>query len=322
MIRLSGVSKTYRVAKRREGLRGAAASLFRREYTEVRALREVSFGIPEGALVGLIGPNGAGKSTAVKILSGILMPDGGTCEVMGYVPWRDRARYVSHIGVVFGQRTQLWWDVPVRDSYDLLRDIYRVPQADFAARLARFSEVLDIGALLDTPLRQLSLGQRMRCELAGSLLHAPQLLFLDEPTIGLDAVSKQAVRAFVREINADGVTVLLTTHDTADLEALADRILLLGHGQLLFDGQLADLRARYDTVKTLTVQYTGPAPETLPPDCTVLERREGMLALSVQAERSAAVLTALAGSLTLTDVRVEARPIDEVIAALYRDLEI
>ena len=322
MIRLSAVSKTYRVAKRREGLRGAAASLFRREYTEVRALREVSFEIPEGALVGLIGPNGAGKSTAVKILSGILMPDGGTCEVMGYIPWRDRARYVSHIGVVFGQRTQLWWDVPVRDSYDLLRDIYRVPQADFAARLARFSEVLDIGALLDTPLRQLSLGQRMRCELAGSLLHAPRLLFLDEPTIGLDAVSKQAVRSFVREINADGVTVLLTTHDTADLEALADRILLLGHGQLLFDGQLADLRARYDTVKTLTVQYTGPAPETLPPDCTVLERREGMLALAVPAECSAAALTALAGTLTLTDVRVEARPIDEVIAALYRDLEI
>ena len=322
MIRLSGVSKTYRVAKRRGGLRGAAASLFRREYTEVRALREVSFEIPEGALVGLIGPNGAGKSTAVKILSGILMPDAGSCEVMGYVPWRDRARYVSHIGVVFGQRTQLWWDVPVRDSYDLLRDIYRVPQADFAARLARFSEVLDIGGLLDTPLRQLSLGQRMRCELAGSLLHAPRLLFLDEPTIGLDAVSKQAVRSFVREINADGVTVLLTTHDTADLEALADRILLLGHGQLLFDGQLSDLRARYDTVKTLTVHYTGPAPAELPPDCTVLERREGMLALAVPAERSATALTALAGRLTLTDVRVEARPIDEVIAALYRDLEI
>ena len=322
MIRLSGVSKTYRVAKRRGGLRGAAASLFRREYTEVRALREVSFEIPEGALVGLIGPNCAGKSTAVKILSGILMPDAGSCEVMGYVPWRDRARYVSHIGVVFGQRTQLWWDVPVRDSYDLLRDIYRVPQADFAARLARFSEVLDIGGLLDTPLRQLSLGQRMRCELAGSLLHAPRLLFLDEPTIGLDAVSKQAVRSFVREINADGVTVLLTTHDTADLEALADRILLLGHGQLLFDGQLSDLRARYDTVKTLTVHYTGPAPAELPPDCTVLERREGMLALAVPAERSATALTALAGRLTLTDVRVEARPIDEVIAALYRDLEI
>ena len=322
MIRFSEISKTYRVVKRREGLRGAAASLFRREYNEVRALREVSFEIPQGALVGCIGPNGAGKSTAVKIMSGILMPDGGTCEVMGCVPWRDRTKYVARIGVVFGQRTQLWWDVPVRDSYALLRDIYRVPQADFEARISRFSEILDIGNLLDTPLRQLSLGQRMRCELCGSLLHAPDLLFLDEPTIGLDAVSKQAVRGFVREINREGVTVLLTTHDTADLEALADRILLLGHGQLLFDGQLADLRARYETEKTLTVHYTGAAPAGLPPDCTVLQRAEGMLALSVPAARSAAVLTALASQLALTDVQVEARPIDEVIAALYRDLRI
>ena len=253
MIRLSHIGKTYRVVRRREGLSGAVRSLFVREYREIPALTDVSFEIPAGALVGCIGPNGAGKSTAVKLMSGILVPDAGECEVMGFVPWRDRAKYVANIGVVFGQRTQLWWDVPVRDSYALLRDIYRVPDADFSRRLSRYAEALDLNALLDVPLRQLSLGQRMRCELCGSLLHAPKLLFLDEPTIGLDAVSKQAVRAFVRELNrAEGVTVLLTTHDTADLEALAERILLLGHGRLLFDGPLSALRARCDTHKTLT----------------------------------------------------------------------
>ncbi len=323
MIRLSQISKTYRVVKRREGPGGAALSLFHREYREIQALREVSFDIPEGALVGCIGPNGAGKSTAVKLMSGILMPDSGVCEVMGYIPWRDRTKYVANIGVVFGQRTQLWWDVPVRDSYALLRDVYRVPGDIFARRLDRYAEVLDLGDLLDTPLRQLSLGQRMRCELCGSLLHAPKLLFLDEPTIGLDAVSKQAVRKFIREINRDdGVTVLLTTHDTADLEALADRILLLGHGQLLFDGQLAALRARYDTQKTLTVRYAGTeSPPTLP-DAAILERGEGHLVLRVASEAVGRTITALASALTLSDVRVDDMPIDEVIATLYRDLHI
>ena len=323
MIRFSGICKTYRVAVRREGVGGAARSLFRRTYREVEALRDVSFELPRGSLTGCIGPNGAGKSTAVKIMSGILVPDAGSCESAGFVPWRDRAQYVSRIGVVFGQRTQLWWDVPVCDSYALLRDIYRVPEADFRRRLARCTETLGLGALLDTPLRQLSLGQRMRCELAGSLLHAPEILFLDEPTIGLDAVSKQAVRAFVREINReDGVTVLLTTHDTADLEALADRILLLGHGRLLFDGALDTLRARYSSVKTLSVRFSGAAPEALPPGCVCTRRGEGFLELTVPAEQTAQTVTALAGALELTDLRVDERPIDEVIAALYRDLHI
>ena len=323
MIRLSHIGKTYRVVRRREGLSGAVRSLFVREYREIPALTDVSFEIPAGALVGCIGPNGAGKSTAVKLMSGILVPDAGECEVMGYVPWRDRAKYVANIGVVFGQRTQLWWDVPVRDSYALLRDIYRVPDADFSRRLSRYAEALDLNALLDVPLRQLSLGQRMRCELCGSLLHAPKLLFLDEPTIGLDAVSKQAVRAFVRELNrAEGVTVLLTTHDTADLEALAERILLLGHGRLLFDGPLCALRARCDTQKTLTVRYTGPAPAALPPDAAVLERGEGYFVLRVPPDAVARTITQLAAALSLTDVQVSEMPVDEVIASIYRELRI
>ena len=323
MIRLSHIGKTYRVVRRREGLSGAVRSLFVREYREIPALTDVSFEIPAGALVGCIGPNGAGKSTAVKLMSGILVPDAGECEVMGFVPWRDRAKYVANIGVVFGQRTQLWWDVPVRDSYALLRDIYRVPDADFSRRLSRYAEALDLNALLDVPLRQLSLGQRMRCELCGSLLHAPKLLFLDEPTIGLDAVSKQAVRAFVRELNrTEGVTVLLTTHDTADLEALAERILLLGHGRLLFDGPLSALRARCDTQKTLTVRYMGPAPAALPPDAAVLERGEGYFVLRVPPDAVARTITQLAAALSLTDVQVSEMPVDEVIASIYRELRI
>jgi len=320
---MSGISKTFRVVQRGQGLRGAAGALFHREYREIRALRNVSFDVPDGALVGMIGPNGAGKSTCVKVMAGILVPSSGTCEIMGYVPWRDRARYVGHLGVVFGQRTQLWWDVPVRDSFELLRDIYRVPEDRHRRTRERYTDLLDLGDLLDRPLRQLSLGQRMRCELAASLLHEPKILFLDEPTIGLDAVSKQAVRTFIREINRDdGVTVILITHDTADLEALADRILLLGHGQLLYDGTLEGLRARYDTDRTLTVRFTGNAGDVTPPGCTLISSGEGMLVYRIASDTVPSAIAQLAGALSLTDVRVEEKPVDEVIATLYRDLRI
>jgi ABC-2 type transport system ATP-binding protein len=190
-------------------------------------------------------------------MSGILVPDSGRCEILGRVPWQQRVQHVSQIGVVFGQRSQLWWDVPVQDSFDLLQDIYRVPAADYRKTLAELTEVLDLSDLLQTPVRSLSLGQRMRCELAASLLHRPRLLFLDEPTIGLDAVSKLAVRDFIRELNErHGTTVILTTHDMNDIEALTERILLIGKGRLLYDGNLADLRRRYSapTLEHLVVQ--------------------------------------------------------------------
>jgi len=246
LITVSGIRKSFKVARRTSGFASAAKALFKREYTEVAALSDVSFSIEPGEIVGYIGPNGAGKSTTIKIMSGILVPDGGTCSIMGYTPWLDRVRYVRNIGVVFGQRTQLWWDVPVLDSYDLLKDIYAVPDAEFKSNLALLTETLDLGDLLRTPVRQLSLGQRMRCEIAASLLHGPSVLFLDEPTIGLDAVSKLAVRKFISEINREkGVTVILTTHDMNDIEALANRILLIGKGRLLYDGDLAEMRTKY-----------------------------------------------------------------------------
>lgn len=246
MITLQGIDKTFKVAKRDAGVGAALKSLFHREYTAVEALRDVRFTVDEGEIVGYIGPNGAGKSTTIKVMSGILTPDAGECEIMGYCPWRDRKEYVRHIGVVFGQRMQLWWDVPILDSYELLRDIYSVPEADYRRNLDRLVQALDLGDLLQVPLRQLSLGQRMRAEIAGSLLHEPKVLFLDEPTIGLDAVSKLAVRDFIKEINLETkLTVILTTHDMNDIDALTDRVILIGKGQILHDGSMNEIKHRY-----------------------------------------------------------------------------
>ena len=244
MIEVEHLTKTYRVSRRDGGLLQAIRALGRRDTETVRALDDISFTIPDGQIVGYIGPNGAGKSTTIKILSGILRPDGGACRVDGRVPWQERKRHVAGIGVVFGQRSQLWWDVPVIDSYELLKDIYRVDGGLYRRNLEELTARLDLGPLLRTPARQLSLGQRMRCEVAAALLHGPRLLFLDEPTIGLDAVSKLALRDFIRQVNRErGVTVLLTTHDMQDVEALADRVLLIGRGRLLMDGGFDDVRA-------------------------------------------------------------------------------
>ncbi len=244
MIQVEHLTKTYRISRREGGLLQAVKALGRRETQSVRALDDISFHISDGEIVGYIGPNGAGKSSTIKILSGILVPDSGVCRVNGRVPWKERKRHVAEIGVVFGQRSQLWWDVPVTDSFALLRDIYRVDEARYRKNVEELTELLDLGELLRTPARQLSLGQRMRCEIAASLLHDPKVLFLDEPTIGLDAVSKLAVRSFIRERNrTHGTTVLLTTHDMQDIAALAGRILLIGHGKILMDGTFDDVRA-------------------------------------------------------------------------------
>ncbi len=244
MITMKGINKTYRVRKREAGIGNALKGLISRDFTEIHALRDMTFTIPAGQIVGYIGPNGAGKSTTIKILSGILRPDSGECTVGGLVPWEDRKRYVSKLGVVFGQRSQLWWDVPVMDSFRLLRDIYRVPERAFADNLERLRDLLDLRDLLTAPARTLSLGQKMRCEIAAALLHGPEVLFLDEPTIGLDAVSKLKVREFILEENrARNITVILTTHDMQDIDALCHRVLLIGKGKLLLDGSIEEIRA-------------------------------------------------------------------------------
>ena len=246
-IECTELTKVFRVSERAEGKRGnRLRGAIVRKTKEIRALDGVSFAIDEGELVGYIGPNGAGKSTTVKVMSGILTPDSGACVILGRTPWKQRVAHVAQIGVVFGQRSQLWWDVPVKDSFDLLKDIYDIPAAQHSKRLAQLIETMDIGELLKTPVRQLSLGQRMRCEVVAALLHSPRILFLDEPTIGLDAVSKLALRDFLRQENRqNGVTMILTTHDMDDIEALCERVMVIGHGKLLHNGTMASLKERY-----------------------------------------------------------------------------
>lgn len=255
MIQVSHLRKTFRVARRGAGFSQAVKALFHREYEEIHALDDLSFAIRDGEMVGYIGPNGAGKSSTIKVLSGILTPDSGQCLVNGRTPWKDRVAHVKEIGVVFGQRTQLWWDVPVADSFELLKEIYTVPEKTYQENLEELTQLLDLGDLLRTPARQLSLGQRMRCEIAASLLHSPKILFLDEPTIGLDAVSKLAVRDFILRLNRErGTTVLLTTHDMQDIEALASRVLLIGRGKILLDGTLEDIRRGGESIDETVAQ--------------------------------------------------------------------
>lgn len=237
------VCKSYKIAKRNAGFGAAWKALFHREYEVVHALHDVSFTINDGEMVGYIGPNGAGKSSTIKILSGILTPDSGTVLVDGRIPHKNRIRHVREIGVVFGQRSQLWWDVPVIDSFELLKDIYSIPDIPYKQSVEELTELLNLSELLRSPTRQLSLGQRMRCEIAASLLHRPRILFLDEPTIGLDAVSKLAVRDFILKQNqTHGTTVILTTHDMQDIEALTNRIILIGKGKILMDGTLEEMK--------------------------------------------------------------------------------
>jgi ABC-2 type transport system ATP-binding protein len=254
LIDVRQLEKTFRVARHRAGLLGSVSSLVHRDYRVVRAVRDVSFGITRGEMVGCLGPNGAGKSTTIKMLTGILVPSGGQVEVLGMVPHRRRKQIAQRIGVVFGQRTQLWWDLPLIDSLELLRYVYRVPAERYRRNVDRLRELLDLDPFLGTPVRQLSLGQRMRGDLAAALLHDPEIVYLDEPTIGLDIVAKHRVRDFLRELNRrDGVTVLLTTHDMADVEQLCSRVLIIDHGTLLYDGTLDGIRDRFGTQRTLVV---------------------------------------------------------------------
>ncbi|MGH9572710.1 MAG: ABC transporter ATP-binding protein [Candidatus Acidiferrales bacterium] len=245
LIHLHELSKHFRSFHRREGLWGSIQNLFVRDYRTVAAVDRVSFTIDRGEMVGYIGPNGAGKSTTIKMISGILVPTSGEIRVNGFVPYKQRRQYVKTIGVVFGQRTQLWWDIAVVESFKLLRRIYDVPQRLFEERMERFNELLGINDYLHTPVRKLSLGERMRCDLAAAMLHNPPLLFLDEPTIGLDVVAKDHIRKLLRAINREfNTTVLLTTHDLDDIEELCPRIMIIDHGRVLYDGLLADLKHR------------------------------------------------------------------------------
>jgi len=328
-IVLKGICKYFKVRERPEGRFSVIRGAFVRNTRIVKALDDISFSIDQGELVGYIGPNGAGKSTTVKIMSGILTPDKGECVIMGRIPWKQRIAHVARIGVVFGQRSQLWWDVPVSDSFDLLKDMYSIPAGDYAKRHKELVEALDIGSLLKTPVRQLSLGQRMRCELAAALLHSPDILFLDEPTIGLDAVSKLALREFLKRKNKEhGVTMILTTHDMDDIESLCSRVMVIGRGKLLYDGCLSELKRQYAPLHCISATLEG--------DATLDSMTHGVEvegAVDIRAEGNViklffdpsvtpahVMVQRLAGRLPLKDIVIEEQDIDEIIAAMYREM--
>ena len=319
-ILVQDLAKTYRVAERDPGMFGAVRGLVRRRWRTVEALRDVSFALERGELLGFIGPNGAGKSTTIKILSGILRPDSGHVEIEGLVPYADRIKHVGRIGVVFGQRTQLWWDLPVIDGFDLLRDIYRVDPTRYKATRDELVAMLRLEKLLDQPVRQLSLGQRMRAEIAAALLHEPSILFLDEPTIGLDAPSKLAVREFVKKLNQErGVTVLLTTHDMHDIEALAQRVIVIGHGRVLADSPFEALRANVLAERRLFVDFAGDAPALDLPGVEVRKRdgRSLELAFNPGITSAPALIAAITAQHAVEDIHVEQPAIEEVIAKFY-----
>ncbi|CAN7212659.1 ABC transporter ATP-binding protein [Pseudorhodoferax sp. LjRoot39] len=315
------LTKTYRIAERAPGLGGALRGLWQRRHRAVQALAGVSFQLERGELLGFIGPNGAGKSTTIKILAGILQPDGGRVTVDGRNPFADRQAHVGRIGVVFGQRTQLWWDLPVGEGFDLLRDIYRVDVHRHRATRDELVAALQLERVLDQPVRQLSLGQRMRAEIAAALLHEPDLLFLDEPTIGLDAPSKLAVRDFVRRANRErGTTVLLTTHDMHDIEALAERVIVIGHGRVLADSPVAALRAQVLAERRLLVDFAEEAPATLAqPGVREIAREGRTLVLGFDPALVAAptLIAAIAGAHAVEDIRLEGLAIEEVITRFY-----
>ena len=329
LIRVEDLIKTYRVAERTPGMLGALKGVFHRRHRVVTALNGISFSIGKGELVGYIGPNGAGKSTTVKVLSGILVPDSGNVSVLGRTPWRERIETVGRIGVVFGQRTQLWWDLPVIESFDLLHHIYRVPEGQYRATRDELIQRLDLVALLDTPVRQLSLGQRMRCDLAAALLHSPEMLFLDEPTIGLDAVSKLAVREFVRTLNAErGVTVVLTTHDMDDIEALCRRVIVIGEGRIFLDGSLDQLRRRALPDRRLIVDFDGGGAVSLPEaeirqlgaEVLRFEGNRAWIGFDPDVLPAATLVGWVTEHLPVRDLFIENPPIEEVIARLYAEV--
>lgn len=324
MIEFEGIRKTYRVAKRQAGFGNAVKALFSREYELVQALDDVSFTIKDGEMVGYIGPNGAGKSTTIKVMCGVLTPDSGRCVINGRIPWKERIAHVKEIGVVFGQRSQLWWDVPVIDSFDLIRDIYKIEESSYRGNLSELTELLDLKELLKTPTRNLSLGQRMRCEIAASLLHSPKTLFLDEPTIGLDAVSKLSVRQFIKRLNTQrGTTVILTTHDMQDIEALTQRILLIGKGRILLDGNLEELKRQVSQRRTLAVSYRGRTPVPTA-GMQVEQHREGRMVISLDPAvlPVSQAIAAIAAQTELLDISVSEISAEEMVAALYREYRI
>jgi ABC-2 type transport system ATP-binding protein len=322
IIKVSDLHKHFKISKHHRGFSGAFRNLFTREYRLVRAVDGISFNIDPGELVGYIGPNGAGKSTTIKMLAGLLVPTSGDLVINNHVPWRDRKNYVVGIGAVFGQRTTLWWDLPVIESLDLLQYIYRIPEVRFHRNLDVFRQLLDLDAFIDTPVRSLSLGQRMRADLCAAMLHDPVILFLDEPTIGLDVVAKERIRQFIVHINRERrTTILLTTHDLSDVEKLCERVMIIDHGQLLYDGALEILRERFGGKRKLVVDFANEYEHVAVEGAQVINQ-EG-LRVTYEFEREAMTASKLIGRLSskyrIHDLEVREPDIEATIRRIYEE---
>jgi ABC-2 type transport system ATP-binding protein len=322
IILVKNLSKHFKISKHYRGFLGAFRNLVTQKYALVKAVDEITFSISRGELVGYLGPNGAGKSTTIKMLTGLLVPTSGDLNVNGYLPWRDRQRYVAKIGAVFGQRTTLWWDLPVIESLELLKYIYRVPGDRFSKNLMEFRRLLELDSFLDVPVRSLSLGQRMRADICAALLHDPILLFLDEPTIGLDVVAKERIRQFIQYINKEhGTTIILTTHDLSDVEKLCDRVLIIDHGRLLYDGGLINLRERFGGSRKLVVDFTE-VYNQVDIDGALVADRDGTR-VTYEFERGAITASELIGRLSarfrIRDLEVREPEIEATIRRIYEE---
>lgn len=327
LIEVKNLRKEFRVFKRREGVRGAIVDLFARRYQTLSAVDGVDFEIQEGEFVGYIGPNGAGKSTTIKMLTGILVPTSGEILAGGFSPHRERTRYTKTIGVVFGQRTQLWWDIAVIESFKLLRRIYHVSEEDFRRRLALFEGLLGLDEFLHTPVRKLSLGQRMRCDIAAALLHSPRILFLDEPTIGLDLVAKERIREFLKEVNQTlKTTILLTTHDLSDIEELCRRIIIIDHGRILYDGSLDGLRQRlgsYNQIRILLQDRhdSGYLDRALSRgnglDWEHLDELTCLIRYNRETLSSSEIIRKIVNEVPVRDIYIEEQPIEDIVKTIY-----
>jgi ABC-2 type transport system ATP-binding protein len=321
MIKVQHLTKDYKRVKRREGFFGSVRTLFSAEYEVTRAVDNISFEIREGELVGYIGPNGAGKSTSIKMLCGILVPTSGEIEVNGLVPHKSRMENTRQIGAVFGQKTQLWWDVPVIESLRLFRDMYKVSDVQFKRNLELFNELLDLHEYQNTPVRQLSLGQRLRADMAAALLHDPRLLFLDEPMIGVDVVAKERLRAFIKEINRDRkVTILLTTHDMTDIEKVCSRIMIIDRGHIVYDGSLEQIRGQYGKQRTLVVEFEEAIPDFTAPNATLTktEGRKKWFAFNRFETSPSTLIANISSRYPILDLAVEEPEIEEIVRTIYR----
>jgi len=325
VIQARGLGKTFKVFDRRGGFWGSLRDVVDRRWRELHAVQDVDLSIGRGECVGYIGPNGAGKSTTIKMLTGILTPSRGQVTVNGFDPHRQRSQYVRTVGAVFGQRTQLWWDLAVSESFELLRHLYGVSLADYTARLKRFEAVLELGEFLQTPVRKLSLGQRMKADIAASLLHAPPVVFLDEPTVGVDVITKARLRDFLRALNREeGTTILLTTHDMQDIEALCSRVVVIDHGRIMHDGNLAGLKERYGARRRLTLTLSepvDPATRDLPREGIAWDASEPLrLIATLEAHADTpATLQRILAALPVVNLTVQEPSIEHVVHALHGD---